>query len=136
MTATVCAWPPSPVISLPLREIVLGAWGFNMDNSYAFVLWTHEDFENVFSMSSRLSAAYTRPNTPLFSLGASSSFEVALFTPLPTMPFENIFCMHCATRLQREVYFSDDQCVVVYDGYPKSRYHLLLLPKPKVGGVT
>ncbi|CAM9698538.1 unnamed protein product [Ectocarpus sp. 12 AP-2014] len=34
-------------------------------------------------------------------------------------------------HLQREVYFSDDHCVVIYDGYPKSRYHLLLLPKTK-----
>ncbi|CAM9459764.1 unnamed protein product [Pylaiella littoralis] len=34
-------------------------------------------------------------------------------------------------ELQNEVYFEDDQCVVIYDGYPKSRYHLLLLPKPK-----
>lgn len=33
---------------------------------------------------------------------------------------------------QNEVYYEDDQCVVVYDGYPKSKYHLLLLPKPKV----
>lgn len=30
------------------------------------------------------------------------------------------------------MYYEDDQCLVIYDGYPKSRYHLLLLPKPKV----
>lgn len=35
---------------------------------------------------------------------------------------------------QNEVYFEDDQCVVVYDAYPKSKHHLLLLPKPKVKG--
>ncbi|CAM9459835.1 unnamed protein product [Pylaiella littoralis] len=34
-------------------------------------------------------------------------------------------------QLQNEVYYEDDQCLVIYDGYPKSRFHLLLVPKPK-----
>eukprot|EP00903_Cladosiphon_okamuranus_P008221 g7914.t1 len=34
-------------------------------------------------------------------------------------------------EMQNEVFYEDDQCLVIYDGYPKARFHLLLLPKPK-----
>ena len=31
--------------------------------------------------------------------------------------------------LQNNIYYRDDDCVVIYDGYPKARMHLLLLPR-------
>ncbi|KAL7579974.1 hypothetical protein ACA910_004968 [Epithemia clementina (nom. ined.)] len=31
--------------------------------------------------------------------------------------------------LQENIYYHDDNCVVIYDGYPKARMHLLLLPR-------
>ncbi|CBN74191.1 FHA-HIT protein [Ectocarpus siliculosus] len=60
------------------------------------------------------------PPTPVKGAG---HWKAVLFQYLKDEPMP--------VELQREVYFSDNQCVVVYDGYPKSRYHLLLLPKPK-----
>lgn len=33
--------------------------------------------------------------------------------------------------LQNDVYYEDDLCVVIYDRYPKAKYHLLLIAKVK-----
>ncbi|CAM9128689.1 unnamed protein product [Hapterophycus canaliculatus] len=55
--------------------------------------------------------------------GSGGHWKTALFQYLKDVPRR--------ADLQNEVYFEDGQCVVVYDGYPKSKYHLLLLPKPK-----
>lgn len=33
--------------------------------------------------------------------------------------------------LQNDVYYEDDLCVVIYDKYPKAKYHLLLIAKVK-----
>ena len=35
--------------------------------------------------------------------------------------------------LQQVVYYEDDLCVVIYDGFPKAQYHLLLLAKASKG---
>lgn len=65
------------------------------------------------------------------SCSSSSIITAVVVTPLPKR-----FCpfTRCSSFLwpQNEVYYEDEQCLVIYDGYPKSRYHLLLLPKPKV----
>ncbi|CAM9127374.1 unnamed protein product [Ectocarpus fasciculatus] len=61
--------------------------------------------------------------TPPVPVKGAGHWKAVLFQYLKDEPMP--------AQLQREVYFSDDQCVVVYDGYPKSRFHLLLLPKPK-----
>ncbi|CAM9679418.1 unnamed protein product [Hapterophycus canaliculatus] len=31
---------------------------------------------------------------------------------------------------QDEIFFQDNNFIVIYDGYPRARHHLLLLPKP------
>ena len=36
---------------------------------------------------------------------------------------------------QAGVFYEDECCVVVYDGYPKSRFHLLLLAKKEASDV-
>ncbi|CAB1108398.1 unnamed protein product [Ectocarpus sp. CCAP 1310/34] len=61
--------------------------------------------------------------TPPVPVKGAGHWKAVLFQYLKDRPMPD--------ELQREVFFSNDQCVVVYDGYPKSRYHLLLLPKPK-----
>ncbi|CAM9712328.1 unnamed protein product [Scytosiphon promiscuus] len=55
--------------------------------------------------------------------GKGGHWKTALFQYLKDCPR--------GADLQNEVFYEDDQCVVVYDAYPKSKYHLLLLPKPK-----
>ncbi|CAN0353020.1 unnamed protein product [Ectocarpus sp. 6 AP-2014] len=37
-------------------------------------------------------------------------------------------CDHPA--LQDQIYFQDERFMVIYDGYPKARHHLLLMPRP------
>lgn len=48
----------------------------------------------------------------------------------------SLLCCHVfvdvAVAVQREVFYEEEHCVVVYDGYPKAKYHLLLLPKKEV----
>ncbi|CAN0411320.1 unnamed protein product [Ectocarpus sp. 12 AP-2014] len=61
--------------------------------------------------------------TPPVPVKGAGHWKAVLFQYLKDRPMP--------AELQREVYFSDDHCVVIYDGYPKSRYHLLLLPKTK-----
>lgn len=38
-------------------------------------------------------------------------------------------CASLSATLQANIYYHDDDCVVIYDGYPKARMHLLLLPR-------
>lgn len=35
--------------------------------------------------------------------------------------------------MQQVVYYEDELCVVIYDGFPKAQYHLLLLAKASKG---
>lgn len=34
--------------------------------------------------------------------------------------------------LQDAVYYEDEQCLIIYDGYPKAKRHLLLIPKKEI----
>ena len=37
------------------------------------------------------------------------------------------------SALQKNVYYEDELCVVIYDGFPKAKHHLLIIAKVKEG---
>ncbi|CAN0091562.1 unnamed protein product [Ectocarpus fasciculatus] len=87
------------------------------------------------------------PMARIESVYAFGSKPFGHYKETPPVPIENIegfrvgrdgwkevfhlFLKNCDhPALQDEIYYQDEQFMVIYDGYPKARYHLLLMAKP------